>query len=136
LTIRLSYNKIPLTLRVNGCRGIRQVDILFQDQKLAKASSSEALLIRKYGSIRARPIRLRLNQFMMAENLEVLRSLPQTRCHELKGNREGTLAVDLDHPYRLIFEPANDPILRKPDGGLDWKRVTSIRVLTVEDYHG
>ena len=58
------------------------------------------------------------------------------RCHELKGNREGKLAVNLGHPYRLIFEPANNPIPRKPDGGLDWTGVTAIRVLTVEDYHG
>ena len=103
------------------------MDILFQDQKLAKICAKDALLIRKYGPIRAKLIRKRL---------EVLRSLSQMRCHELKGSREGALAVDLDHPYRLIFESADDPIPRKPDNGLDWKRVTAIRILTVEDYHG
>lgn len=112
------------------------MDILFQDQKLAKVCNNESLLIRKYGSVRAKLLRRRLDECRAAENLEVLRSLPQVRCHELKGNREGTLAVDLDHPYRLIFEPANNPIPRKPDGGLDWTGVTAIRVLTVEDYHG
>ena len=54
---------------------------------------------------------------------------------EAKGNRAGTLAVDLEHPYRLIFEPVGDPLPRKPDGGLDWTAVTVIRVLGVEDYH-
>jgi plasmid maintenance system killer protein len=112
------------------------VDILFQDQKLAKMCNNESLLIRKHGPIRAKLLRRRLDECRAAENLEVLRSLPQVRCHELKGNREGTLAVDLDHPYRLIFESANNPIPRKSDGGLDWTRVTAIRVLTVEDYHG
>lgn len=112
------------------------VDILFQDQKLAKVCNSEPQLVRKYGQERAKLLRRRLDEFRAADNLEVLRSLPQVRCHELKGNREGTLAVDLKHPYRLIFEPANNPIPRKPDGGLDWTGITAIRVLTVEDYHG
>jgi proteic killer suppression protein len=61
--------------------------------------------------------------------------LPQVRCHELKGDRKGTLAVDLEHPYRLVFEPANEPVPRKSDGGLDWTNITAIRVLAVEDYH-
>lgn len=112
------------------------MDILFQDQKLAKVCNDESLRIRKYGSVCARSIKRRLDELRAAENLEVLRFLPQVRCHELKGNREGTLAVNLEHPYRLIFEPANEPIPRKPDNGLDWKRVTAIRVLNMEDYHG
>lgn len=109
--------------------------ILFQDRTLEKAYNNQSLLSRKYGPIRAKLLRRRLDDLEDAENLEVLRSLPQTRCHELKGNRAGTLAVDLDHPYRLIFEPANDPVPRKPDAGLDWTKVTAIRVLTVENYH-
>jgi plasmid maintenance system killer protein len=111
------------------------VKILFQDRTLEKAYNNQSLLVRKYGPIRAKLLKRRLDDLEDAENLEVLRSFPQTRCHELKGNRAGTLAVDLDHPYRLIFEPANDPVPRKPDGGLDWTKVTMIRILTVENYH-
>lgn len=43
--------------------------------------------------------------------------------------------MDLDGPYRLIFEPADDPVPTKDDGGLDWSRVTTIRALGVEDTH-
>lgn len=111
------------------------MDIFFGDQKLAKVCNNESLLIKKYGKDRARLLRRRLDDFRAAECLETLRYLPQIKCHELKGNREGRLAVNLGQPYRLIFEPANDPIPRKPDSGLDWKRVTAIRVLCVEDYH-
>ena len=112
------------------------MDILFQDQKLAKSCNDGTLLVQKYGPICAKLLSRRLDEFSAADNLEVLRSLPQVKCHELKGDRAGTLAVALKHPYRLIFEPANNPIPRKPDGGLDWIGVTVIRVLTVEDYHG
>lgn len=112
------------------------MDILFQDQKLAKICNDDILLVRKHGSVRATLIRRRLDEMRVADNLEVLRSLPQVKCHELKGNRAGTLAVALDHPYRLIFEPATTPIPRKSDGGLDWIGITAIKVLAVEDYHG
>jgi len=111
------------------------VDILFQDQKLEKVCNDQSLLIRKYGPIRAKLLNRRLDEFRVAENLAEMRLLPQVRCHELGEDRKGTLAVDLDHPYRLIFEPANDPIPKKSDGGLNWLEVTAIRILTLEDYH-
>lgn len=112
------------------------MDILFQDRKLEKVCNDQSQLVRKFGPQRAKLLWRRLGELRVAETLEVMRSLPQVRCHELKGNRAGTLAVDLDHPYRLIFESANEPIPRKPDGGLDWTKVTVIRILAVEDYHG
>jgi len=59
-----------------------------------------------------------------------------SRCHELTGGRRaGQLSVDLDHPCRLIFEPDHDPIPLLADGGLDWSKVTAIRILGVEDTH-
>ena len=114
------------------------MEIYYQDRKLAKTCNSESLLAREYGPKCAVLIRRRLRQFGEVENLEALRSSSKSkgRCHELKGERAGTLAVDVKHPYRLIFEPANDPLPRKPDGGLDWAAVTAIRILSVEDYHG
>jgi len=43
--------------------------------------------------------------------------------------------MDLDGPYRLIFEPAHDPLPLDENGSLDWARVTAIRILLIEDYH-
>lgn len=57
------------------------------------------------------------------------------RLHELTGTYKGYFAVDLKHPYRLIFEPADVPVPRKEDGGIQKERVSSIRILSVEDYH-
>ena len=71
----------------------------------------------------------------VAASLAVLRTLPGHRCHELTGDLKGTISVDLDHPYRLLFEPDHDPRPLKPDGGLDWTAVTRIRILRVEDTH-
>lgn len=76
----------------------------------------------------------RLDDLRAAANLEVMRTLPG-RCHELTGDRAGQLSLDLDHPSRLIFIPANDPIPRKEDGGLDWSKVTEVKILAIEDTH-
>ena len=32
------------------------------------------------------------------------------RCHPLKGNRKGQYAMDLVHPYRLVFEKVGNEI--------------------------
>lgn len=110
------------------------MEIIFHSAKFAKECQNQALLQQRHGTIRARRLRQRLDDLRAAVNLEVMRTLPG-RCHELKGDRAGQVSLDLDHPYRLIFEPANDPLPLKDDGGLDWSQVTIIRVIGVEDTH-
>jgi toxin HigB-1 len=111
------------------------VDIVFLDARDAAKFNSLKELSRSYGAENARRILRRLDELRAAANLETIRSLPG-RCHELKHDRAGQLAIDVRHPYRLIFEPANELVPRKTDGGLDWAGVTTIKILEVEDYHG
>lgn len=111
------------------------MDILFATTGLEKQLTTERKLMRTYGPDAAKVLRRRLDQLKAAEDLAVLRALPG-RCHELREDRNGQLALDLRGPYRLIFEPAHDPLPTNEGGGLDWKRVTAVRILEVEDYHG
>jgi len=53
----------------------------------------------------------------------------------MTGNRHGQISVDLDHPYRLFFIPANAPFPRREGGGLDWEAVTEIEIVEIEDPH-
>ena len=92
-------------------------------------------MIRRHGDRRARIIRRRLDDLRAATVLEDMRSLPG-RCHELRGDRAGQLSLDLDYPYRLIFEPANDPTPHKANEGLDWTKITAVEIVGVEDTHG
>lgn len=110
------------------------LDIIFQSAKLRKEVNDQNLLIRRHGAVRAKKLRRRLDDMRAAPSLHDLRSLPQTRCHELKGDRAGQLSVDLDHPYRLIFKPA-PPVPYKKDGGLKWTAVTAVIILGIEDTH-
>lgn len=109
------------------------MDIAFRAAKLRKVCNDPRLLAKEYGRERALKIQLRLDQLRAAGTLADIASLPAARCHELKGDREGQLAVDLIHPWRLIFTPAE--WIEKESGGLDWSRVESIVVEEIVDYH-
>ena len=109
--------------------------ILFRTTKLRKICNEERRLVRAFGQPRATILSRRLHDLRAAETLEVMRDLTGN-CHQLlRGTDSGRLTVDLDQPYRLVFEPANDPIPKKADGGLDWKRITAIKILTIKDTH-
>ena len=124
-----------LTREVNKIKAIDILDITFASDKFEKECNSQKLLVRQQGARRAKRIRRRLDDLRAADCLEDMRSLPG-RCHELTGDRPGQISLDLDHPYRLIFVPANNPVPCKADGGLDWARVTAIEIIGVEDTHG
>ena len=111
------------------------MDILFKTQKLEKECNNHKLARRRYGDKNAKLLRRRLDDLQSSSCLEVLRTLPQMRCHELVADRKWQLAVDLIHPKRLIFKPANEQLPTKPDGGLDWTKVTAIQILEITDYH-
>lgn len=61
----------------------------------------------------------------------VLDDLPSTpgRLHELKGDRKGQFPFDLAGPYRLLLVANQDPVLARPEGGIDWTRITAVMIL-------
>jgi len=113
------------------------LDISFKSKKLGKEFNEGKKLEKVYGSHRASKILIRLTELRAASCLYDFwpPKIGPGRCHELTGNRKGQLSVDLDHPYRLIFVPNQEPIPRKSDGGLDWKQVTAIKIIEIEDTH-
>ena len=111
------------------------MDIHFSSRRMEKLCNSDKEMRKKLGNRMAEKLQQRLAELLAVGTLEDIRSLPAARCHELIQNRKGQLAVDLDHPKRLIFEPNHNPVPKKTDGGLDWTRVTSIRVTEIVDYH-
>jgi proteic killer suppression protein len=111
------------------------VDIDFSSNRLAALCNTRRLAIKEWGEPRAKRVRLRLDQLHAAPTLDAMRGAPG-RCHELTGDLAGRLSVDLDGPYRLLFEPLEDPAPLKNDGGLDWRGVTGIRILMIDDTHG
>src|SRR5258707_5011598 len=99
--------------------GEPMMEISFASRKMQKSCSSEKAMRAAYGVNTAKKLKLRLAELEAAASLEDLRRLPQASCHEYKGSGQGHLSEDLADPYRLIFEPANDPVPSKEVHGLD-----------------
>lgn len=110
------------------------VHIEFKEKKLRKICDSDRELQKSYGKNGACKIRSRLDDLQAASSLEVMRNLPG-RCHELTADRKGQLSLDVEQPYRLIFEPWGDGVQTKVDGGLDWRSVKAVRILEIHDPH-
>ena len=52
----------------------------------------------------------RIGEIRAADSVEMLLKFHIGRCHQLKQNRKGQYAVDLIHPYRMVFEKHGDEI--------------------------
>ena len=111
------------------------MEITFRTQKLARTFNSERYLKRAYGDRTARAVMRRLEVLKNARTLALVPTFPPDRLHLLIGKRSGQYAVDLVHPYRLVFKPDHDPVPLKEDGGIDKDGVTKIAILEVVDYH-
>lgn len=41
----------------------------------------------------------------------------------------------VDHPYRLIFEPHEQPIPTDKDGKYIWIEIKGVEIIEIKDYH-
>jgi proteic killer suppression protein len=114
---------------------IQYMEILFKNKGFARTFNSQKELCKAYGTDNGKVIMHRMAVLSAAPNLAKVSDLPPEKRHELKGGRKGAFAVWLKHPFRLVFEPYHNPLPKMPDGGLDLDRISSIMMLSVEDYH-
>lgn len=110
------------------------MDITFGDNKLNKYANSDREGQKKLGDKRFKLYKKRLDQIKAAKTLEDLRHAPG-RFHELKENKKGQWACDLDHPYRLIFTPQENPIPTDDDGKYIWVEISGVEIIKIENYH-
>ncbi len=110
------------------------MQVNYRTTKLGKVLNSRKLLEKNYGLINAKKIMLRLTDMKSINNLQTLMTLPG-RYHQLKGNRKGEFACDLEHPFRLIFKPDNNPLPVDEDDNLLLSKVTIIEIEEIVDYH-
>lgn len=111
------------------------MDISFGTRRLQKIFTKPGGLRRAYGARNERAIASRVILLVGASNLSEVPTVPPVRRHQLTGKRKGQFAIDLVHPYRLIFEPDHEPVPRKDDGGIDLNQITAITIMDVVDYH-
>jgi len=101
--------------------------IEFKNKKLKKTCEDSKKLNKEFNK-QAEKIITRISELAAADNLYDISKLPQARLHPLRGDLVGCFAVDLKHPYRLIFSPLNGDVS-------DLKLIISIKILKIDDYH-
>lgn len=80
-------------------------NITFKSQKLEKLYNSYKDLSKAYWPQNAQKIIKRLNQLKASPSLKEMHF---DRPHELKWKMKWIFAVDVEHPFRLLFEPIWD----------------------------
>ena len=110
------------------------MNLKFSDNKLEKYANNDRTGSKKLGEKRFKKYKQRLDQLKASKTLEDVRFQPG-RFHELTSNRKGQWACDLDHPYRLIFEPQENPIPIDSDGKYIWVEIKGVEIIEIDDYH-
>lgn len=95
--------------------------------KADRLLSDKKKLIKKYGDKAAKTVDVVLSVLRAAANLEEVPNIPPTRRHKLEGDLSGLWAIDISKNYRLIIKPI--------DGEFELKKIRSIEILDVVDYH-
>ncbi|MCD8069380.1 MAG: type II toxin-antitoxin system RelE/ParE family toxin [Lachnospiraceae bacterium] len=98
------------------------MEITYKPQKLEKICTNAKTAEKVYGTVMAEKIHQRVDEIYAAENVEMMIQFHIGRCHLLKQDRKGQYAVDLVHPYRLVFEK---------HGG----EIQIANILEIVDYH-
>ncbi len=98
------------------------MEISYKDKKIEKICTDIKSSDKKYGQEMSEKIQMRLDQIKAADSVEEMVMHKIGRCHPLVNNRKGQYAVDLVHPYRLIFE--------KVDG-----IIQLVKIMEIVDYH-
>ena len=110
------------------------MNLKFSDNKLEKYANNDRTGSKKLGKKRFKKYKQRLDQLKASKTLEDVRFQPG-RFHELTSDRKGQWACDLDHPYRLIFEPQENPIPIDNDGKYIWVEIKGVEIIEIDDYH-
>ena len=86
------------------------MEILYKNKTIEKVCTKQSEAIRRFGPRMAEKIDQRIGEIGASESVEFMIRFRIGRCHPLTNNRKEQYAVDLVHPYRLVFEAKGDEV--------------------------
>lgn len=98
------------------------MQIEYKNKSIGKVCTDAYEATKKYGARMAELIHQRIDEIDAADTIEFMVKFRIGRCHKLEGNRKNEYAVDLVHPYRLVFTKKGD-------------EVQIARIMEIVDYH-
>ncbi len=84
--------------------------IAYRNNNIEKVCTDYMAAKKMYNVKMAAKIHQRIREIGQAENVEMMIRFKIGRCHSLKGNRQSEYALDLVHPYRLVFTKIGNEI--------------------------
>jgi proteic killer suppression protein len=108
------------------------MQLWFKNNKIKNQCENPLRARRDFGLRIGNVLTQRVAELAAATSLLDIKHIPAARLHRLEGTRADEYAVDLVHPFRLVFKP----ILQK---GVDISNLESIDIIRIEevtDYHG
>lgn len=110
------------------------MNITFKNKKLEKLANDMKVCRKELGQNGAKVLQKRMQALLFAETLEDVRNMPG-HFHELKHDRKGQWACDLEQPYRLVFVPHEDPIPENDHGQYIWLEIKGVEIQEIVNYH-
>lgn len=95
--------------------------IEYKTKAIEKVCTNAYAATKKFGQKMADKIHQRIDEIDAADSVEEMIQYKVGRCHPLHNNRQNQYAVDLVHPYRLVFEKCRSEIV--------------VNIIEVVDYH-
>lgn len=86
------------------------LNITYKTRMIEKVCTDAKVAEKRYGKRMAEIIHQRIDEIGAADSIEMMLKYHIGRCHSLTHNRKGQYAVDLIHPYRLVFTINEDSI--------------------------
>lgn len=86
------------------------MEVTYKTNKIKKVCMDAKVSDRTYGNEMSEKIQMRIGEIEAADTVEDMIKFHIGRCHPLTNNRKGQYAVDLVHPYRLVFEKQGNEI--------------------------
>ena len=86
------------------------MEITYKNNKIRKICTDIKVAEKTYGAQMAEKIDMRIGEISAADTVEMMIQFRIGRCHPLTQNRKGQYAMDLVHPYRLVFEKNGNEI--------------------------
>ena len=101
---------------------MKTLKITFKSNKLERICTDSSVARKTYNLEMAEKIAQRMMELEAANSVDMLLQFQIGRCHPLKGDRRGQLAMDLVQPLRLVFEEVKNT-------------VQLVKILEIDDYH-
>lgn len=108
------------------------MELHFKNNKIKKNCEDPRKAQKEYGLRIGNVLTQRVGELRAAANLLDIKHIPAARLHKLEGTRADEYAVDLVHPFRLVFSP----VLEETENIHELGNINIVRIEEVTDYHG